>query len=91
MGQGDDGKKLNTILFEGNINVSSEMFVQFKIPYQMVDGNLGKPNELGNITLSVNGILKHSGKHRFGELPDSELGQEELIWKKIAGLYQWFT
>lgn len=65
IGQGDDGTKVNTILLEGNINVSKKLFVQFKIPYLMVDGNLGKTNGLGDISLSVNGILKQSGKHRF--------------------------
>jgi hypothetical protein len=65
LGQGDDKTTINTILLEGNINLSSKLFLQFKIPYLMVDGNLGKTNGLGDITLSVNGILKQSGDHNF--------------------------
>jgi hypothetical protein len=56
---------VNTLFLEGNITVSSKLFVQFKIPYLMVDGNLGKTNGLGDITLSVNGVMKQSGNHRF--------------------------
>jgi hypothetical protein len=65
IGQGDAGTMVNTILLEGNVTISSRLFVQFKIPYLIVDGNLGKTNGLGDITLSVNGILKQSGEHRF--------------------------
>lgn len=65
IGQGDAGTKVNTILLEGNVNISSKLFVQFKIPYLMVDGNLGKTSGLGDITLSVNGVLKQSRDHRF--------------------------
>jgi len=65
IGKGDAGTMVNTLLLEGNFNLSSKLFLQFKIPYLMTDGNLGKTNGLGDITLSINGIISQSGDHRF--------------------------
>jgi len=63
IGQGDASTKVNTILLEGNFKVSSKVFLQLKVPFHFVDGNLGKTSGLGDITLSANGLLKKINEH----------------------------
>jgi len=65
LGQGDDSTVINTLSLEGQYAFTPKTFVQLNVPFLMTDGNLGKTSGIGDLLLTVNQLLKQSGKHQF--------------------------
>ena len=74
LGQGDDGTSINTVMLEARIAVLKNGFVQVKMPWHSIDGNLGKTSGAGDLTLTVGGLLFQREDHRFEGFAGTRIG-----------------
>ncbi len=76
-GQGDDGTSVNTIMLEARITVLKSGFVQVKLPWHSIDGNLGKTSGVGDLTLTFGALLFQREDHRFEGFAGARIGTGE--------------
>ncbi|MCF8366357.1 MAG: hypothetical protein K9H16_11280 [Bacteroidales bacterium] len=75
--KGDDGTSVNVLMMEATYLFNSSAFVQIKVPYMMINGNLAKTNGIGDITLTFNGQIKAFNGHLIEGFLGARIGTGE--------------